>query len=103
MSPLNLDTFNKWIGDDLIATIHNQRIEHGEIKRKRKLGTSELLWVFLTIALYSSTKSLHEIIKLALTDLNKNWRISVWGFCKARLRFSPQTSVSDLGAACPKT
>ena len=51
MSPLNLDTFNEWIGDDLIATIHNQRIENGEIKRKRKLGTSEQLWISL-ISLY---------------------------------------------------
>ncbi len=80
---------------ELVNKINKTRIKSGEVVRQRKLGTTEILWLFLNVALYSATINLHEIIKLAIADLNLNqqWTVSVPAFCQARMRFSPQASI----------
>jgi len=82
MSKLNLDNIHKWIGEEVINEIDKSRRKKGEIIRQRKLGTVETIWLFLNVALYSATMSLHEIIKLAITDLNLDykWTVSVPAF-----------------------
>ena len=104
MTKLNLENVQSWIGKELISKINTTRIQNGEIKRQRKLGTTELLWIFLQVALYSATINLHEIIKLAIADLNigHKWSVSVPAFCKARIFFSPTPFVYDLGTSCQK-
>ena len=95
MNKLKLDNIQKWIGAELVNKINKTRIKSGEVVRQRKLGTTEILWLFLNVALYSATINLHEIIKLAIADLNLNqqWTVSVSAFCQARMRFSPQASI----------
>ncbi len=102
MKQFDLENIKNWIGKEAISKINTKRIENGEIKRQRKLDTTELLWLFLNVALYSATMSLHEIIKLAITDLNLDykWTVSVPAFCKARMRFSPPPLVCDMGTTC---
>ena len=103
MKKLEFDYIQKWIGEKLITEIDQKRKENGEVKRKRKLGTIELIWLFLNVALYSASMSLHEIIALAAADLDQDWKVSVPAFCKARMRFSPQAFLSYLGVSCSKT
>ncbi len=104
MTKLDLQSVQRWIGNDLIVKIKTARIQNGEIQRQRKLGTTELLWMFLQVALYSTTMNLHEIIKWAIADLNSEhkWSVSVAAFCKARIIFSPTAFVCHLGAPCQK-
>ncbi len=104
MKQPNLENLQEWIGKDVISKINTKRIENGGIKRRRKLGTNEMLWIFLQVALYSATINLHEIIKLAIADLNLEckWSVSVPAFCKARMLFSPPAFVCDLGTSCQK-
>ena len=83
--------------------IDQKRRKNGEIKRKRKLGTIELIWLFLNVAIYSRSISLHEIIALAAADLDQDWKVSVPAFCKARMHFFPPAFVSSLGASCSTT
>lgn len=95
MNKLNLDNIHRWIGTELVNKINKARIKNGEIVRQRKLGTTEILWLSLNVALYSASTSLHEIIKVGIAELNLNqqWTVSVPAFCKARMRFSPQASI----------
>jgi len=93
MKQLKFDCIQKWIGEKLIAEIDQKRKGNGEVKRKRKLGTKELIWLFLNVALYSTSRSLQEIIALAAADLDQDWKVSVPAFCKARIRFSPPASL----------
>ena len=104
MTKLDLENVQSWIGNDLISKIKTARIQDGEVKRQRKLGTTEILWMFLQVALYSATMNLHEIIKLAIAEITSGhkWSVSVSAFCKARIAFSPTAFVWNLGASCPK-
>ena len=47
MKKLKFDCIQKWIGETLITEIDQKRKENGEVKRKRKLGTTELMWLFI--------------------------------------------------------
>ena len=93
MNKLKLDNIQKWIGTELVDKINKARMKSGEVVRQRKLGTTEILWLFLNVGLYSATVNLHEIIKLAIADLNQQWTVSTPAFCQARMRFSPQASI----------
>jgi len=104
MNKLKLDNIQQWIGTELIEKINIRRKKSGEIARKRKLGTTEVFWLFLNVALYSATINLHGIIKLAIADLNLNqkWTVSVPAFCQARMRFSPQAPLCNMGTSRQK-
>ena len=92
-----LDGIRKWIGEDLLSSIEADRSAMGEAKRMRKLGTTQRIWLFLNVSSQSASRSLHEIIKMALADLDVQSRVSVAAFCKARTRFSPTPFASYLG------
>jgi len=79
-----------WIDEDLVAWIDRSRRADGELKRVRKLGTIELLWLMLAVALDTGRNGLHEILRLATAELGLCWKVSTAGFCKARKRLSPQ-------------
>jgi len=80
------------IGADLVELVDTRRRDSGEIERQRKLGTVEMLWLMLAVALNTGRGGLHEILRLAAADPGLNWRVTVGGFCKARKRFSPPAS-----------
>jgi len=90
MISLDLKYLRSWIGEETLEELCKKRKKAGEIKRRRKLGTVEMLLICLGVAINSERNSLHDIIRHITTDLGINWSVSVAGFCKARARFSPQ-------------
>ena len=90
MISLNLKYLRSWIGEETLEKLCLKRKKSGEIKRERKLGTVETLLLSLGVAINSERDSLHDIIRHFVTDLGIKWSVSVPGFCKARVRFSPQ-------------
>ena len=106
MKWLSLTGIIDWIDADLLAWIDTKRKQSGEVKRERKLGTVELLWLMLAVSLDTGKNGLHEILRLATADLGINWHVSAAGFCKARKRFSPPAFAlpswsADLGTVPP--
>jgi hypothetical protein len=89
MNQPNLAGLAAWIGEDLLTWIGEQRRDRGEVKRHRCLGTTEMLWLMLAVALDTGRTGLHEILRLATARLDLRWRVSTAAFCKARGRFSP--------------
>jgi hypothetical protein len=84
-----------WIDSELVARIDDRRRENGEIKRSRKLGTTEMLWLMLAVALNTGRTGLHEILRLATAERGMQWSVSVAGFCKARLFFLSGSFISS--------
>jgi len=95
-----LDGLVEWMDGDLLAWVERKRRCEGEIKRNRKLGTTEVLWLMLAVALHTGSNGLHEILRLATADLAIPWTVSAAAFCKARKRFSPPASAVPSWAAC---
>lgn len=89
MRKLDLKYLRKWIGEETIDELSERRKRKGEIKRERTLGTLETLLLCLGVALHSEKDSLHDIIRHVTTELGIRWTVSVGGFCKGRIRFSP--------------
>ncbi len=88
-----------WMDEDLLRKIEQKRREDGEVRRTRKLGTVELLWLMLAVSLDTGKNGLHDILRLATANLDINWRVSTAAFCKARMRFSPPSSTVSSRAA----
>ena len=84
MKKPSLDGLAEWIGADLLEKIDAKRRRAGEIKRTRKLGTAELIWLMLAVSLNTGRKSLHEILRLTTAERGMQWNVSVAAFCKAR-------------------
>jgi hypothetical protein len=93
----------QWVDRELLAWIERKRRHSGEVKRTRKLGTTELLWLMLAVALDTGSNGLHEILRLATADLAVSWAVSTAAFCKARKRFSPPASAVPPRAPGPET
>lgn len=88
----SLNGLIEWIGADLLEELDTRRRQAGEIKRTRKLGTSELIWLMLAVSLNTGRNGLYEILRLASAELDIDWNVSVAAFCKARKRFFPPAS-----------
>lgn len=76
-----------WIDSELVARVDHRRRKKGEVRRSRKLGTNEMLWLMLAVSLNAGSNSLHEILRLTSAELGIKWTVSVAGFCKARFFF----------------
>ena len=93
MKAPSLNGLVEWIGADLLEQLDIRRRQTGEIKRTRKLGTNELIWLILAVSLDTGRSGLYEMLRLATAELDIDWNISVAAFCKARKRFFPPASV----------
>ncbi len=80
----SLDGLAQWISLDVLERLDVRRRQAGEIKRMRKLGTAELIWLMLAVSLNTGRKSLHEILRLTTAEGGMQWKVSVAAFCKAR-------------------
>jgi len=89
MKWLNLTGIAEWIDSGILEWVDQKRRDDREVVRNRKLGTVDLVWLMLAVALNTGKESLHEILRLATADLGIGWNVSVAAFCKARKRFSP--------------
>lgn len=94
---VELSRLREWIGEQLIDRVDDYRRRCGDMKRERKLGTSELLCLFIALSLNCRMKSLHELLRTSAAEMKLGFNVSVGSFCKARRRFSPQAS-----PICPK-
>ncbi|MHC4150285.1 MAG: hypothetical protein ACYSR5_12500 [Planctomycetota bacterium] len=92
MSKPDLQLLAKWLDCDLVAQLEKRRYLKKEWRRRRKLGTLEILWLMLAVSLDTHRSSLFEIVRLATGQFPIQWTISVAAFCRARSRFSPQCS-----------
>jgi hypothetical protein len=89
MNQPDLSVLATWIGEDLLTWVGRQRRDRGEVQRQRSLGTTEMLWLMLAVALDTGRSGLHEILRLATARLSLPWAVSTAAFCRARGRFSP--------------
>jgi len=89
MNQPDLCSLAAWVGEDLLAWVGNERRNRGDVQRRRCLGTTEMLWLMLAVALDTGRTGLHEILRLATARLSLPWRVSTAAFCKARGHFSP--------------
>jgi hypothetical protein len=83
----------EWIGSGTIGEIDAARKRSAEIKRKRKVGTAEMIFLFLSLAFNTEKKSLGAILRQCAFDSGGDWSLTPAGFSKSRARFSPQASV----------
>jgi hypothetical protein len=93
MPKLELQNIAQWIDVALISSLEQRRQKNKEWRRRRKLGTLQTLWLMLAVSLDAQRSSLHEILALAVAQLDIQWSVSVAGFCKARSHFSPRRLV----------
>lgn len=89
---LELTRLQEWIGESLLDRVDDYRRRSGDLKRERKLGTIELICLFVGLSLNCRMKSLHELLRMIGLELELGVDVSVAAFCKARHRFSPQAS-----------
>ena len=85
----DLNLLAKWLDTDIVEALDRKRRLGKELRRNRKLGTLETLWLMLAVSLDTARSSLREILRLATGELDIKWSVSVPAFCKARSRFSP--------------
>ncbi len=85
----DLTLLAQWLDPDIVKELDRKRRIKKECSRNRKLGTLGTLWLMLAVSLDTARSSLHEILRLAIGELNTGWSVSVPAFCKARSRFSP--------------
>ncbi len=97
---MKLEKMREWLGGGIIEEISSARRKSGESRREGKLGTAEMIFLFLSVALNTEKKSIHEILRQCSFDSGEEWSVSPAGFCKARARFSPQPSAHALRMAC---
>ena len=96
----------RWLDPAILEGLDKRRRLKKEHRRDRKLGTLEILLLMLAVSLDTARSSLHEILRLAIGELNIDWSVTVAGFCKARSRFSPGLAflaVWPTGIATPKS
>lgn len=104
----DLSLIAEWLDPHIVEELDKKRRLKKELRRNRKLGTLETLWLMLAVSLDTAKSSLHEILRLATGALDINWSVSVPAFCKARSRFSPgsaflvawETGVEDTKSLC---
>ncbi len=87
MSKPTLAGLAQWMDADLAGRLDDRRRNNGEIRRDRKLGTIEMLWLMLAVSLNTGSNSLHEILRLTTAAMGLDWSVSVAAFCKARIFF----------------
>jgi len=85
----DLSLLAQWLDPEIVEELDRKRHSTKECRRNRKLGTLETLWLMLAVSLNTARSSLHEILRLAIGELDIKWSVSVPAFCKARARFSP--------------
>jgi hypothetical protein len=85
----DLSLLAKWLDPAIVETLDKRRHLKKELRRYRKLGTLETLWLMLAVSLDTARSSLHEILRMATGELDIKWSVSVPAFCRARSRFSP--------------
>jgi len=88
----SLHGLTHWMDATLLDQVDSRRKADGEVRRNRKLGTVQTLWLMLAVALNAGTTGLHEILRHATAELDIPWQVTVSAFCKARKRFSPPAS-----------
>lgn len=88
----DLTMLAQWLDPVLVAQLDSRRRIGKEWKRRRKLGTLEILWLMLAVCLDTQRSSLREILRLTAGQLGIGWSISCAAFCKARAHFSPRLS-----------
>jgi hypothetical protein len=86
----------QWLDPALVATLETRRRQKNEWQRRRKLSTLETLWLMLAVSLDTQQIGLFDILRLATSQLDIQWSVSVAAFCKARARFSPPGSLLAL-------
>lgn len=89
---MKMEKMIEWIGAGIIGQISSARKKSGEVKRDRKAGTAEMIFLFLSLALNTDKKSLREILRQCAFDSGGGWSLTPAGFSKSRARFSPQAS-----------
>ena len=89
---MKLEKMLEWIGPGIVEEISSVRKESGESRRDGKIGTAEMIFLFLSVALNTEKRSIHEILRQCSFDSGEEWNVSPAGFCKARSRFSPRAS-----------
>jgi hypothetical protein len=89
MTKPDLRLLANWLTPEIVEALDEKRHLRKEWHRNRKLGTLETLWLMLAVSLDTARSSLHEILRLAIGELDIKWSASVPAFCKARSRFSP--------------
>lgn len=85
-----LPLIEKWLGDEIVHELDAWRTKAGEIRRRRKLGTAEMIWLMLGVAIENQRRNLHEILLLAMDDHPHDFKVTVSAFCQGRTRFSPR-------------
>ncbi len=93
----SLAGFKQLCGETFIDTLHEKRKQLGECSRTRCIGTLEILWLLVGVAVHSQLKSLAEIIQRVQTNDFNRRTLSVAAYCKARDAFSPESSALLLG------
>ncbi len=93
MAKPDLCLLAQWLEPGIVAALDKRRKSKREWRRTRKLGTLETLWLMLADSLDTHRASLHEILRLAIGEINMGWSVSVAAFCKARARFSPRCAL----------
>lgn len=86
-----------WLGADLLAALDKRRKTRQEYCRQRKLATIQTLWLMIAVSLNTARRSIDEILRLAIVDLEVDWKVSVSAFCQARGRFSLDSLLWLLG------
>jgi hypothetical protein len=98
MGSIRLEWVRQWLGPALVDDLDRQRRQTGQLRRRRKLGTVELLWLFLWLAADSGSTSLRTILEQACEDLGSGFSVSVVAFCRQRMRFPPPAVACSVGS-----
>ncbi len=85
---LEFSHLREWLGTRLTDRVDDYRRKNGDLQRERKLGTIELVFLFIGLSLHCRVKSLHELLRTIGEELDID--VTVQAFSKARKRFSPQ-------------
>jgi hypothetical protein len=99
---MKMDRMIEWIGAGTIDEISAARKKSGEIRRERKLGTAEMIFLFLSLAFNTERKSIREILRQCSFDSGGGWSLTPAGFSKGRARFSPRASAQAVRNPCRK-
>ena len=89
---MKMEKMIEWIGAEAVRQIDCARRRSGEVCRKRKVGTAEMIFLFLSLAFNTDKKSLREVLRQCAFDSGGGWSLTPAGFSKSRACFSPQAS-----------
>lgn len=95
---LEFSHLREWLGTRLINRVDDYRRKNGDLQRERKLGTIDLVFLFIGLSLHCRVKSLHELLRTIGEELDID--VTVQAFSKARKRFSPQAFAVYPQQAC---